>query len=135
LDWKGLTDPPVSPPCPGQGPLPPAQAAPSPIQPGLEPCQGGGSHSFSGHVAGQSWTKFCFAELKAKIPRHHLQTVGFEHKKSAEFYCLLFHIINVPSSFLFITSIITKTKSQIKQYASTYSFKDLLEDVSLSYPL
>ena len=34
--------------CPGQGPLPPAQAAPSPIQSGLEPCQGGGSHSFSG---------------------------------------------------------------------------------------
>jgi len=32
----------------GQGPLPPAQAAPSPIQPGLEPCQGGDSHSFSG---------------------------------------------------------------------------------------
>jgi len=30
----------------GQGPLPPGQVAPSPIQPGLEHCQGGGSHSF-----------------------------------------------------------------------------------------
>ena len=29
-------------------PLPPAQAAPSPVLPGLEHCQGGGSHSFSG---------------------------------------------------------------------------------------
>jgi len=36
------------PPCHGQGPLPPAQGAPSPIQSGLEPCQGGGSHSSSG---------------------------------------------------------------------------------------
>ena len=36
------------PPCPGQGPLPPAQVAQSPVQPGLEHCQGGGSHSFSG---------------------------------------------------------------------------------------
>ena len=35
------------PPCHGQGHLPPDQVAPSPIQPGLEPCQGGGSHSFS----------------------------------------------------------------------------------------
>jgi len=48
--WVGrdLTDHPVPPPRHGQGPLPPAQGAPSPIQPGLEPCQGGGSHSFSG---------------------------------------------------------------------------------------
>jgi len=35
-------------PCHGQGPLPPAQGAPSPVEPGLEPCQGGGSHSSSG---------------------------------------------------------------------------------------
>jgi len=35
-------------PCHGQGPLPLAQCAPSPIQPGLEPCQRGGSHSSSG---------------------------------------------------------------------------------------
>jgi len=50
LVWVGrdLTDHPVPPPCPGQGPLPPEQGAPSPAQPGLEPCQGGGSHSFSG---------------------------------------------------------------------------------------
>ena len=38
----------IPPPCHGQGPLPPAQGAPSPVQPGLEPCQGGGSHSSSG---------------------------------------------------------------------------------------
>jgi len=38
----------VPPPCRGQGRLPPAQGAPSPIQPGPEHCQGGGSHSFSG---------------------------------------------------------------------------------------
>jgi len=36
------------PPCHEQGPLPPAQGAQSSILPGLEPCQGGGSHSFSG---------------------------------------------------------------------------------------
>ena len=48
--WVGrdVTDHPVPHPCHGQGPLPPAQGAPSPVQPGLEPCQGGGSHSFSG---------------------------------------------------------------------------------------
>jgi len=38
----------VPPPCHEQGPLPPPQGAQSPIHPGLEPCQGGGSHSFSG---------------------------------------------------------------------------------------
>ena len=36
------------PPCHEQGHLPPAQGAQSSIQPGLERCQGGGSHSFSG---------------------------------------------------------------------------------------
>ena len=36
------------PPCQEQGHLPPAQGAQSSIHPGLEPCQGGGSHSFSG---------------------------------------------------------------------------------------
>jgi len=38
LVWVGrdLTDHPVPPPCPGQGPLPPAQDAPSPVQPGLQ---------------------------------------------------------------------------------------------------
>jgi len=36
------------PPCHEQGHLPPAEAAQSSIQPGLEQCQGGGSHSFSG---------------------------------------------------------------------------------------
>jgi len=48
--WVGgdLTDHPVPTSCPGQGPLPPAQGAPSPVQPSLEPCQGGGSHSSSG---------------------------------------------------------------------------------------
>ena len=35
------------PPCHEQGHLPPDQAAQSSIQPGLEHCQGGGSHSFS----------------------------------------------------------------------------------------
>ena len=36
------------PPCHEQGHLPPDQVAQSSIQPGLEPCQGGGSHSSSG---------------------------------------------------------------------------------------
>jgi len=36
-------------PCHGQGHLPLDQVAQSPVQPGLEPCQGGGSRSFSGH--------------------------------------------------------------------------------------
>ena len=35
-------------PCHKHGHLPPAQGAQSSIQPGLEHCQGGGSHSFSG---------------------------------------------------------------------------------------
>jgi len=35
-------------PCHEQGHLPPDQVAQSSIQPGLEHCQGGGSHSFSG---------------------------------------------------------------------------------------
>jgi len=35
------------PPCHQQGHLPPDQVAQSPIQPGLENCQGGGSHSCS----------------------------------------------------------------------------------------
>ena len=50
--WVGrdLTDHPVPTPCHGQGPLPPAQGAQSPVQPGLEPCQGAGSHSFSGQL-------------------------------------------------------------------------------------
>jgi len=43
------------PPCHEQGPLPPAQGAQSSIQRGLEPCQGGGSHSFSGQL-GQGLT-------------------------------------------------------------------------------
>jgi len=37
-------------PCHGQGHLPLDQAAPISIQPGLEHCQGGGSHSFSGQT-------------------------------------------------------------------------------------
>jgi len=36
------------PPCHEQGHLPPDQVAQSSIQPGLEHCQAGGSHSFSG---------------------------------------------------------------------------------------
>jgi len=38
----------LQPPCREQGHLPPDQVAESPVQPGLEHCQGGGSHSFSG---------------------------------------------------------------------------------------
>ena len=45
---KDLKDHLVPPPCHGQGHLPLAQVAQSPVQPGLEPFQGGGSHSFSG---------------------------------------------------------------------------------------
>jgi len=47
--WVGrdLKDHLVPSPCHGQGHLPLAHAAQSSIQPGLEHCQGGGSHSFS----------------------------------------------------------------------------------------
>jgi len=52
IEWFGLEGTwkttQFQPPCRGQGPLPPAQAAPSPVQPGLGPWQGGGSDSFSG---------------------------------------------------------------------------------------
>jgi len=52
MEWFGLEGTlkiiSFQPPCYGHGPLPPAQGAQSPVQPGLEPCQGGGSHSFSG---------------------------------------------------------------------------------------
>ncbi|EOA93912.1 hypothetical protein Anapl_14400, partial [Anas platyrhynchos] len=48
LVWVGrdLKDHPVPAPCHGQGHLPPAQAAQSPIQRGLEHLQGWGTHSF-----------------------------------------------------------------------------------------
>jgi len=48
--WVGrnLKDYLVQPPCHGQGHLPLDQVAQSPIQPGLEHCQGEGSHNFSG---------------------------------------------------------------------------------------
>jgi len=47
--WVGrdLTYHLVPTPCHGQGHLPLDQVAQSPIQPGLDHCQGGGSHSFS----------------------------------------------------------------------------------------
>ena len=52
LEWFGLEGTLKTiwfqPPCHEQGHLPPAQGAQSSIQPGLEHCQGGGSHSFSG---------------------------------------------------------------------------------------
>jgi len=80
--WAGrdLTDNPVPPPCHEQGPLPPAQAAPSPVQPGLEPCQGGGSHRFSGqpgpgphHPQGEEFlpnisSKSALSQFKAITP-------------------------------------------------------------------
>ena len=52
IEWQGLegTLKPIwfQPPCHEQGHLPPDQVAQSSIQPGLEHCKGGGSHSFSG---------------------------------------------------------------------------------------
>ena len=52
IEWFGLEGTlkiiSFHPPCHGQGHLPPDQVAQSPIRPGLEHCQGGGSHSFSG---------------------------------------------------------------------------------------
>jgi len=45
---KDFIDDVVPNPCRGQGHFSPDQVAQSPIQPGLEHCQGGGSHSFSG---------------------------------------------------------------------------------------
>ena len=48
--WVGRTLKTIwfQPPCREQGRLPPAQGAQSSNQPGLEHCQGGGSHSFYG---------------------------------------------------------------------------------------
>jgi len=52
IEWFGLEGTlqiiSFQPPCHGQGHLLPDQAAQTPVQPGLERCQGGGSHSFSG---------------------------------------------------------------------------------------
>jgi len=52
IEWFGfgtnLTDHLVPPPWHGQGHLPPDPVAQCPVQPGLEHCQGGGTHSFSG---------------------------------------------------------------------------------------
>jgi len=55
--WVGrdLIDHLVPAPCHGQGPLPPAQAAPSSIQPGLERCQGGSAMASLGNL-GQGLT-------------------------------------------------------------------------------
>jgi len=47
---RDLEDHLVQPLSHGQGHLPPDQAAQSPIQPGLEHCQGGSSHNFSGQL-------------------------------------------------------------------------------------
>ena len=55
IGWSGLEGTlkivSFQPTCYGQGHLPPDQVAQSPIQPGLEHRQGGGSHSFSGQPA------------------------------------------------------------------------------------
>jgi len=48
VGWGDLIDHPIPTPCRGQGPLLPDQGTRSPVQPGLEHCQGAGSHSFSG---------------------------------------------------------------------------------------
>jgi len=58
--------------CHGQGHLPPAQLAQSSIQPGLEHCQGGGSHSFSGEHFVSSHKSLCLCVKDAspqKLPR------------------------------------------------------------------
>ena len=51
MEWFGLEGTlkitQFQPPCHEQGPLPPKQGAQSPVQPGLEHCQAGGSHSSS----------------------------------------------------------------------------------------
>uniref|UniRef100_A0A8B9F808 Peptidase S1 domain-containing protein n=1 Tax=Amazona collaria TaxID=241587 RepID=A0A8B9F808_9PSIT len=47
-DWFRLEAHPVPTPCHGQGHLPLDRVAPSPVQPGVEHCQGWDSHSFSG---------------------------------------------------------------------------------------
>jgi len=47
IEWFGLEGT-LNLPYHGQGHLPPDHIAQSPVQLGLEPCQGGGSHSFSG---------------------------------------------------------------------------------------
>jgi len=49
LGWQGpYRSSSSNPPATGQGHLPLDQVAQSPIQPGLEPCQGGGIYNFSG---------------------------------------------------------------------------------------
>jgi len=67
--WVGrdLKDHPVPNPRHGQGHLPLDQAAPSPIQPGLECFQGGGSHNFFGqpvpvphHPQGEEFLPYIF---------------------------------------------------------------------------
>ena len=84
IEWFGLEGTlhiiSFQPPCHGQGPLPPDQFAQSPIQPGLEHCQGGGSHSFSGqpmpgphHPHGEEflpciWSKSAPFQFKATGP-------------------------------------------------------------------
>ena len=63
-------------PCHGQRPLPPAQGAQSSIQPGLEHCQGGDSHSFS-RQPGQGLTtligKNFFAISNPNLPSFSLK--------------------------------------------------------------
>ena len=50
-------------PCHGQGHLPPAQVAQSPIQPGLGHCQGWGIHSCSGQPVPVSYHLHCIEFL------------------------------------------------------------------------
>jgi len=59
IEWFGLEGTlkiiSFQPPCHGQGHLPVDQVAQSPVQPGLEHCQGGGSHSSSAQQGCDSW--------------------------------------------------------------------------------
>ncbi|NWW54203.1 SHAN3 protein, partial [Pedionomus torquatus] len=66
------------PPCPGQGHLPPPQVAPSSIQPGLEPLQGWGSHSFSGQplpVPHHPHSKEVLPKIQSKSPLFQFKTL------------------------------------------------------------
>ncbi|KAK4821027.1 hypothetical protein QYF61_012113 [Mycteria americana] len=101
--WVGrdLTDHPVPTPCHGQGHLPPDQVAQSPIQPGLEHCQGWGIRSFSGQpVPFKAITPRPITTCPCKESLSSLLGGPFRYCKAARRcpHSLLFRRLNNPSS-------------------------------------
>ena len=126
---KDLKDHLVPTPCHEQGHLPLDQGAQSSIQPGLEPCQGGGSHSLSGQRAGIS-AKTIFDHLQIRLaftlqhffPKQNCTGSSLMQEKkqsSALLQTLITEKRLHPVSSLHIHRIINKHNTQRSQIGAT----------------